>query len=73
MNNSGEEFPIRPGRIRSTRIGKPKSFINQVLRAAKEAGPTPSQSRIASRASGIGRSTFGRGRMAFSRNLLFLS
>ena len=71
MNNSGEEFRIRPGRIRSTYTGKPKSFINQVLRAAKKAGHTGAQPGTARHPSGIGRSTFGRGRIAFSRNRLF--
>ena len=71
MNDSGEEFRIRPGRIRSTRVGKPKSFVNQVLRAAKKAGHTAAQPGATRRPSGIGRSTFGRGRIAFSRNRLF--
>ncbi|MGO9135865.1 MAG: relaxase/mobilization nuclease domain-containing protein [Methylovirgula sp.] len=70
MNDSGEDFRIRPGRIRSTRVGKPKSFINQVLRATKKAGQTAAQPGAA-RPSGFGRSTFGRGRIAFSRNRLF--
>ena len=38
MSGDGEDFRVRPGRIRSTRAGKPKSFVNQVLRAAKKAG-----------------------------------
>ncbi len=71
MNDSGDEFRIRPGRIRSTRVGKPKSFVNQVLRAAKKAGHTATQPGAARRSSGFGRSTFGRGRIAFSRNRLF--
>ena len=71
MNDGGEEFRIRPGRIRSTRIGKPKSFVNQVLRAAKKAGHTATQPGAARHPSGFGRSTFGRGRIAFSRNRLF--
>lgn len=71
MNDSGKEFRIRPGRIRSTRIGRPKSFINQVLRAAKKAGHTAAQPGAARQTSGFGRSTFGRGRIAFSRNRLF--
>ena len=71
MSGSGEEFRIRPGRIRDTRIAKPKSFINRVLRAAKKAGHMAAQSGAALHASGFGRSTFGRGRIAFSRNRLF--
>ena len=71
MNDGGEEFRVRPGRIRSTRVGKPKSFVNQVLRAAKKAGHTAAQPGAARHPAGIGRSTFGRGRIAFSRNRLF--
>ena len=70
MSGSGEDFRVRPGRIRSTRAGKSKSFVNQVLRAAKKAGHTASQSG-AGKPTGLGRSTFGRGRLAFSRNRLF--
>jgi hypothetical protein len=64
MNDSGEEFRVRPGRIRSTHVGKPKSFVNQVLRAAKKAGHTAVQPGVTRHSIGIGRSTFGRGRMA---------
>ncbi|MHB8886157.1 MAG: relaxase/mobilization nuclease domain-containing protein [Methylovirgula sp.] len=71
MSGSGEDFRIRPGRVRSTRIRKPKSFINQVLRAAKKAGHTAAPFAAGKRPSGLGRSTFGRGRIAFSRNRLF--
>ena len=70
MSGSGDDFRVRPGRIRSTRAGKSKSFINQVLRAAKKAGHTPSANGAGKR-TGVGRSTFGRGRLAFSRNRLF--
>jgi len=70
MSDSGEDFRVRPGRIRSTRAGKSKSFVNQVLRAAKKAGHTASTNGAGKR-SGVGRSTFGRGRLAFSRNRLF--
>jgi len=70
MSDSGEDFRIRPGRIRGTRAGKQKSFINQVLRAAKKAGHSGSQTGAGKR-TGLGRSTFGRGRIAFSRNRLF--
>ena len=44
MSGNGEDFRVRPGRIRSTRAGKSKSFVNQVLRAAKKAGHTAPQS-----------------------------
>ena len=70
MSGSGEDFRVRPGRIRSTRAGKSKSFVNQVLRAAKRAGHTAPQSGPG-KPTGLGRSTFGRGRLAFSRNRLF--
>jgi type IV secretory pathway VirD2 relaxase len=70
MSGSGEDFHVRPGRIRSTRAGKSKSFVNQVLRAAKRAGHTAPQSGPG-KPTGLGRSTFGRGRLAFSRNRLF--
>ena len=70
MNGSGENFRVRPGRIRSTRAGKSKSFVNQVLRAAKRAGHTAPQSGPG-KPTGLGRSTFGRGRFAFSHNRLF--
>jgi type IV secretory pathway VirD2 relaxase len=70
MSGSGEDFRVRPGRIRGARAGRPKSFINQVLCAAKKAGHQASQTGAGKRA-GLRRSTFGRGRIAFSRNCLF--
>src|SRR5271166_191090 len=70
MSGSGEDFRVRPGRIRSTRTGKTKSFVNQVLRAAKKAGHTAAQAGRG-KPTGFGRSTFGRGRLAFSRSRLF--
>jgi type IV secretory pathway VirD2 relaxase len=60
------ELRIRPGRIRSTRAPKPKTFINQVLRAAKKAGHSSGQAAAGPRSSAHGRSTFGRGRLAIS-------
>jgi type IV secretory pathway VirD2 relaxase len=72
MSGDDSDFQIRPGRIRGKSGGKPKSFINQVLRAAKKAGHTATPSSgSGKRTSGLGRSTFGRGRIAFSRNRLF--
>ena len=70
MSEHDSDFRIRPGRIKTTRAPKPKSFLNQVLRAAKKAGhiAAPASGR---RASGYGRSTFGRGRGSFSRSRLF--
>src|ERR1044072_4747671 len=72
MSEGDSDFRIRPGRIRTTRAPKAKSFLNQVLRAAKKAGHTaaPVSGR---RASDYGRSTFGRGRGSFSRSRLFSS
>ncbi len=68
MSGSSDDFRVRPGRIRHTRAGKPKSFINQVLRAAKKAGHTAPRA-----GQGAGRSTFGRGRAAASRERMFSS
>ena len=69
MSESDSDLRVRPGRIRSTREPRPKSFINQVLRAAKKAG------HVSGGAPGSscrrGGSTFGRGRLAFSRSRLF--
>lgn len=72
MSEGDSDFRVRPGRIKNTRAPKAKSFLNQVLRAAKKAGHTaaPASGR---RVSGYGRSTFGRGRGSFSRNRLFSS
>ncbi|QOZ77949.1 type VI secretion protein [Bradyrhizobium sp. CCBAU 53351] len=73
MTVGDSDLRIRPGRIRSTRTPKPKSFINQVLRAAKKAGHTSGQPAAGKRSAAFGRSTFGRGRLAFSRGRLFSS
>ncbi|MBD0417148.1 relaxase/mobilization nuclease domain-containing protein [Oryzicola mucosus] len=75
MSESDSDFTVRPGRIKSTRAGKHKSFINQVLRAAQKAGHTGNGgvSRTGGRTAAHGRSTFGRGRNIFSRNRLFSS
>jgi len=69
MSNDERDFRIRPGRIRQTR-SRQKSFINQVLRAAKKAGHVPGQA-AGGRAPRYGRSGFGRGRIRFSRARLF--
>jgi type IV secretory pathway VirD2 relaxase len=71
MTVGDSDLRIRPGRIRSSRTPKPKSFINQVLRAAKKAGHTSGQAAAGKRPAAYGRSTFGRGRLAFSRSRLF--
>lgn len=72
MSEGDSDFRVRPGRSKTTRAPKAKSFLNQVLRAAKKAG------HVGARASGrrapnYGRSTFGRGRGSFSRSRLFSS
>ena len=74
MSESDNDFRVRPGRIRSTRTPRPKSFIHQVLRAARRAGHTDGASSSAGksgRSPTLGRSSFGRGRISFSRNRLF--
>ncbi|MER9586288.1 DUF3363 domain-containing protein [Mesorhizobium sp. M0276] len=76
MSEGDSDFRVRPGRIRGTRVPKAKSFVNQVLRAAKRAGHTDGASRSAPRSGRspvLGRSSFGRGRINFSRNRLFSS
>lgn len=72
MSEGDSDFRVRPGRIKTTRAPKAKSFLNQVLRAAKKAGHVgaPTSGR---RAPNYGRSTFGRGRGSFSRSRLFSS
>ena len=64
MTARDDDLRVRPGRIRDGRrgAGKPKSFVGEVMRAAKRAGHT-------GRGFGPcgvngGRSTFGRGRRA---------
>jgi len=74
MSDGDSDLRVRPGRIRGTRAPKPKSFINQVLRAAKRAGHTDGASSSTPRnglSPVLGRSSFGRGRINFSRNRLF--
>ncbi len=71
MTGSENDFRARPGRIRHGGGGKPKSFVAQVLQAARKAGPAVARSTAASRSRNLGHSTFGRGRAAFSRNRLF--
>ncbi|MFG1245094.1 DUF3363 domain-containing protein [Xanthobacter sp. V7C-4] len=75
MSEGDSDLRIQPGRIRSTRTPRPKSFINQVLRAAKKAGHVgggaPGASGRRGGAGTPGHSTFGRGRLGFSRSRLF--
>jgi hypothetical protein len=65
-----DQFRIQPGRIRTTRVAKSKSFADQVLRAAQKAGHFTGKSAGAHKL-GAGRSTFGRGRISFARQRLF--
>jgi len=62
MSRADDDLRIRPGRIRDGGRGgaKPKSLVDQVMRAAKRAGHTGSGFRRG----GSSRSTFGRGRTA---------
>mgnify|MGYP003113012485 CR=1 FL=1 len=74
MSEGDGDFRVRPGRIRSTRAPRPKSFVHQVLRAARRAGHTdgaPSSAGKSGRLPVLGYSSFGRGRINFSRNRLF--
>jgi type IV secretory pathway VirD2 relaxase len=69
MSREENDFGVRPGRVRTTRAPKPKSFVAEVLKAARKAGPaTPHGGR---RSAATGGSGFGRGRAAFGRARLF--
>ncbi|MCO6185187.1 DUF3363 domain-containing protein [Rhizobium sp. L1K21] len=70
MSSDDRDFRIRPGRIIDKRVPRQKSFINQVIRAAKKSGHV-SSSGGGGRSSGYGRSSFGRGRTRFARARLF--
>ncbi|MGB3834488.1 MAG: DUF3363 domain-containing protein [Mesorhizobium sp.] len=71
MSDSDRDFRIRPGKVRSTRAPRAKSFVNQVLRAAQKSGHV-SPSRSSSRgAVSRGGSTFGLGHSKFGRSRLF--
>ena len=64
MSTRDDDLNVRPGRIRHGNQGakRPKSFIGEVMRAAKKAGHT---GKTFGRSGGTkGRSTFGRGRRA---------
>ncbi len=71
MSTREREFRIRPGRIRQGPSPKAKSFINRVLRAANAAGHVAPLSVINGRHAVRAHSTFGRGRLSFSRERLF--
>jgi len=71
---NGDDFRVRPGRIRhGGSNAKPKSFVAQVLKAARKAGPAITRSSGGTHSPNFGRSSFGRGRAAFSRARLFSS
>ena len=74
MSGDDNEFRIRPGKPRSTRAPRAKTFINQVLRAAKQASNAPVSGTASGSGrrggGGPGRSTFGRGRNVVSRSRL---
>jgi type IV secretory pathway VirD2 relaxase len=63
MTVRDDEINVRPGRIRHGNRGakRPKSFVGQVMRAARKAGHTGKEF---GRGRNRGRSTFGRGRRA---------
>ena len=64
MSTRDDDIHLRPGRIHHGNQGakRPKSFVGEVMRAAKKAGHT---GRTFGRTDGTtGRSTFGRGRRA---------
>jgi type IV secretory pathway VirD2 relaxase len=71
VRESDGDLRVRPGRIRDRRAPRQKSFIKRVLRAANKAGHVSSDAGKGWRSRAFGRSTFGRGRIGFSRNRLF--
>jgi type IV secretory pathway VirD2 relaxase len=64
MTTRDDDFGPRPGRIRHGNQGarRPKSFVGEVMQAAKKAGHRGQTFRPSSGT--VGRSTFGRGRRA---------
>jgi type IV secretory pathway VirD2 relaxase len=64
MSIRDDEINVRPGRIRHGNQGakRPKSFVGQVMRAARKAGHTGKE--FGRDRGSRGRSTFGRGRRA---------
>ena len=67
MSGRDDDVRVRPGRIGNRGGGKPKSFVNQVLRAAKRAGGSGDSVGHPVR---HGRSSFGRGRNSFGPSRL---
>ena len=64
MTTRDDDFNPRPGRIRHGNRGakRPKSFVGEVIRAAKKAGHRGPAFKGSGKSAG--RSTFGRGRRA---------
>lgn len=64
MNRREDDFNVRPGRIRDPHrgAGRPKTFVGEVMRAAKKAGHIGKT--FSRRKTGSGGSRFGRGRRA---------
>ncbi|MFN5450225.1 MAG: hypothetical protein ACK5BX_02950, partial [Bradyrhizobium sp.] len=73
MSERDSDFRIKPGRVRSTRAPRTKSFVNQVLAAAQRAGHTAGGARVGKSGRRPGHSTFGRGRNVFGRSRIFSS
>ena len=72
MTSRDDDFRARPGRIRHNGAkANPKSFVAQVLKAARKAGPAIPRTADGSRSQNSARSRFGRGRGSFSRTRLF--
>jgi type IV secretory pathway VirD2 relaxase len=67
VSRRDDEVRVRPGRIGNRGGGKPKSFVNQVLRAARRAGGS---GETVGRPVRHGRSSFGRGRSSFGPSRL---
>jgi type IV secretory pathway VirD2 relaxase len=67
VSGRDDDVRVRPGRIGNRGGGKPKSFVNQVLRAAKRAGGSGESVGHPVR---HGRSSFGRGRNSFGPSRL---
>jgi type IV secretory pathway VirD2 relaxase len=73
VSEGDSDFRVKPGRIRSTRAPKAKSFVNQVLAAARRAGHTSDGAPSGKVGRRLGHSTFGRGRNVFGRSRIFSS
>ncbi|KQU76681.1 type VI secretion protein [Aminobacter sp. DSM 101952] len=73
MSEVDRDLLIKPGRIRSTKTPKAKSFVNQVLAAAKRAGHISGSAPSGKPGRRPGHSTFGRGRNVFGRSRIFSS